>query len=149
MFVHSNGWIRLDRAAQSPIISPSSKRTGHSNWLVNDQWRSKHFIDPDPFFVTSSKAQRESANIFMKAVRKLCLSLAPELQIDPNRLTSTLRFFQRVVNTLSSSKNSVLSSCVQLRPMGETFNMPLRNSMNVPLRGEKKVCQLVALNHHD
>lgn len=35
--------------------------------------------------------------------------------------------------TLSSSENSIRSSRVQLRPMGETFSMPFRNSMNVPL----------------
>lgn len=35
--------------------------------------------------------------------------------------------------TLSSSENSIRSSGVQLRPMGEMFNIPLRNSMKVPL----------------
>lgn len=35
--------------------------------------------------------------------------------------------------TLSSSENSILSSRVQLRPMGEMFSMPFRNSMKVPL----------------
>lgn len=35
--------------------------------------------------------------------------------------------------TLSSSENSIRSSGVQLRPMGEMFSIPLRNSMKVPL----------------
>lgn len=35
--------------------------------------------------------------------------------------------------TLSSSENSIRSSRVQLRPMGEMFSMPFRNSMKVPL----------------
>lgn len=37
--------------------------------------------------------------------------------------------------TLSSSENSMRSSRVQLRPMGEMFSMPFRNSMKVPLVG--------------
>lgn len=36
-------------------------------------------------------------------------------------------------STLSSSENSIRSSGVQLRPMGEMFSIPLRNSMKVPL----------------
>lgn len=34
---------------------------------------------------------------------------------------------------MSSSENSIRSSRVQLRPMGEMFSMPFRNSMKVPL----------------
>lgn len=40
-----------------------------------------------------------------------------------------------VGGTLSSSENSMRSSRVQLRPMGEMFSMPFRNSMKVPLVG--------------
>lgn len=39
--------------------------------------------------------------------------------------------------TLSSSENSIRSSGVQLRPMGEMFSIPLRNSMKVPLCGQE------------
>lgn len=39
------------------------------------------------------------------------------------------------VRTLSSSENSIRSSWLQLLPIGDTFNIPLRNSMNVPLCG--------------
>ena len=38
--------------------------------------------------------------------------------------------------TLSYSKNAILSSCVQFRPIGDTFIMPFRNSTKVPLPRE-------------
>ena len=41
--------------------------------------------------------------------------------------------------TLSSSENSIRSSRVQLRPMGEMFSMPFRNSMKVPLEARGQV----------
>ena len=41
------------------------------------------------------------------------------------------------LQTLSYSKNAILSSCVQFLPMGETFNMPFRNSIKVPLKLRK------------
>lgn len=36
--------------------------------------------------------------------------------------------------TLSISENSIRSSCVQFRPMGEMLSMPFLNSMKVPLQ---------------
>lgn len=39
--------------------------------------------------------------------------------------------------TLSISENSIRSSSVQLRPMGEMLSIPFLNSMNVPLQEEK------------
>lgn len=39
--------------------------------------------------------------------------------------------------TLSISENSIRSSSVQLRPMGEMLSIPFLNSMNVPLQAEK------------
>lgn len=42
--------------------------------------------------------------------------------------------------TLSISENSILSSGVQLRPMGEMFIIPFLNSMNVPLWAESDPC---------
>ncbi len=41
--------------------------------------------------------------------------------------------------TLSISENSIRSSSVQLRPMGEMLSIPFLNSMNVPLQAEKDV----------
>ena len=38
-----------------------------------------------------------------------------------------------LVVTLSYFSNSSLSSWLQFRPIGDTFSMPLRNSINVPL----------------
>ena len=40
---------------------------------------------------------------------------------------------------MSSSENSIRSSRVQLRPMGEMFSMPFRNSMKVPLGARGRV----------
>ncbi len=39
--------------------------------------------------------------------------------------------------TLSISENSIRSSSVQLRPIGEMLSIPFLNSMNVPLQADK------------
>lgn len=43
----------------------------------------------------------------------------------------------KIRHTLSYCSNSTRSSWLQFRPMGDTFNMPMRNSMKVPLSSQQ------------
>lgn len=92
LLLHGEKMKKVNSTLSTIVHYTSSKITGHSNGLVN--YLIKKFYRPGSmfccfFFVVSSRARRESADIFTKAARKLCFALASDLQNDPNQLTLT------------------------------------------------------------